>query len=166
MNSNRLTLIAGLSLLIPPVAGFLYGFLHANDQTATIFYPVPGLVLLPLFLIGPFAMLVPMVFFFVWNPELFNGDAKIPKRTYVLLAVATLLSPLWFIVGWRDGIVVQGARYNYSVCAINVAWILFLWLMFVRNRKAEPSFKMNLLLHWLLFVWLAWHAFPFFGEIT
>ena len=166
INTNRLTLIAGLSLLIPPVVGFLYCFLYAKDQTTTIFYPVPTLVLLPGLFIGPLAAAVPMIAFWVWNAGLFDGGSVVPKRSHVLLVAATVLSVLWFIVGWRDGIVAQGPRYNYSVCAINVAWILFLWLMFVRNRKAEPSFKMNLLLHWLLFVWLAWHAFPFFGEIT
>jgi len=107
-----------------------------------------------------------MVVFFVWNPGLFNGDSIVPKRSYVLLIVTTVLNTLWFIGGWRDGVAVQGARYSYSVCAINVVWILLLWFMFIRNRKAEPSFKMNLLLHCFLFAWLAWYAFPFFGEIT
>lgn len=101
-------------------------------------------------------MFVPMVFFFVWNPGLFNGDAKTPKRTYGLLTGATLLSPLWFVGGWRDRIIVQGLRYYYSECAINTVWIIILCSMFIRNWKAEPSFKANLLLHWLLVVWLAW----------
>jgi hypothetical protein len=166
MRSNRWTLIAGFSLLIPPVFGLLYGLLFANDVTTTALYPIPALVLLPGFLAGPLAVVVPMVVFFVWNPGLFNGDSIVPKRSYVLLIVTTVLNTLWFIGGWRDGVAVQGARYNYSVCAINVVWILLLWFMFIRNRKAEPSFKMNLLLHWFLFAWLAWYAFPFFGEIT
>jgi hypothetical protein len=165
MKSDRLTLFAGLSLLLQPLFGFLYGAL-VPETTSSLVYPVPGLVLLPLFFIGPFAWLVPMVFFFVWNPGLFNGDAKTPKRTHVLLAVATLLSPLWFAGGWRDGIVVQGPRYNLFVLGINIVWVTVLWFMFVRNWKTEPSFKLNLLLHWLLFFWLAWYAFPFFGEIT
>ena len=111
-------------------------------------------------------MVVPMVFFFVWNPGLFNGDTKTPKRTYILLVVTTLLSVLWFVLGWRDGIVMQGPRYNFSVLGVNIVWITVLWFMFVRNWKTEPSFKVNLLLHWLLFFWLAWYAFPFFGEMT
>lgn len=166
MKSDRLTLIAGLSLLIPPILGLFFGFLYARDQTTTVFYPIPVLYLLPAFLVGPFAVAVPMVLFFVWNPGLFNGDSKIPKRSYILLLIATVLSALWFVGGWRDGIIVQGPRYNYSVCAINIVWITILWLMFIRNRKAEPSFKANLLVHWILFAWLAWYAFPFFGEIT
>jgi hypothetical protein len=130
-----------------------------------VLYPVFGLVFLLLFFIGRWAFFVPMVFFFVWNHGLFNGDARIPKRTYVLLIVATLLSPLWFVVNWSDGAAVQGLRYNFSMLGINIAWITALWFMFARYRKTEPSFKVNLLLHWLLFLWLAWYAFPFFGEM-
>jgi len=72
MRSNRWTLIAGLSLLIPPVFGLLYGLLFANDITTTALYPVPGSVLLPGLLVGPVAAVVSMVVFFVWNPGLFG----------------------------------------------------------------------------------------------
>jgi hypothetical protein len=111
------------------------------------------------------AVAVPMVLFFVWNPELFQGDAAVPRRSYVLLIAATLLSALWFVVGWKDGLAMQGPKYNYSVCAVNVVWIASLWLLFARSRRATPSFKMNLLFHWMLFAWFAWYAFPFFGEM-
>jgi hypothetical protein len=90
---------------------------------------------------------------------------KFTKRTYVLLAIATLLSPLWFVVGWRDGVIMQGLRYNFSVLGINIVWITVLWFMFISYKKIDSSFKVNLLLHWLLFIWLAWFAFPFFGEM-
>ncbi len=130
-----------------------------------MFYPFPALVLIPAFFgLRWAAVAVPMVLFFVWNAGLFNGDARVPKRSYVLLIVATLVNALWFIVGWKDGLAIQGARYNYSVCMINIAWITVLWVMFARSRKAEASFKMNLLFHWMFFAWLAWYAFPFFGE--
>jgi hypothetical protein len=116
MKSSRLTLIAGLSLLIPVVAGLLSTLFSGQGETS-IFYPLPGLVFWPsLLLLGPAAVAVSMVLFFVWNPGLF------------------------------------------------VAWIIVLWAMFGRNWKAESSFKVNLLVQWLLFAWLAWYAFPFFGE--
>ncbi len=59
----------------------------------------------------------------------------------------------------------QGARYTHVVCAVNIAWIVVLWTMFVFVRNSKPTFRMNLLLHWTLFMWLAWYAFPFFGEL-
>jgi hypothetical protein len=164
IKNDRLTLLAGLSLLIPPVIGVLHGIFFAPNESTSLVYPIPGLVLLPMFFIGPLAMLVPMVFFFIWNPGLFNGDARIPKRSYVLLVVATLLSPLWFVVCWKDGAIVQGLGYNFSLVGINAVWIAILWFIVARSWKAVPSFRVNLLFHWLLFAWLAWCAFPFFGE--
>ena len=161
MKSDRLTLLAGLSLLVPVL------FWLFSREGPTLLYPFPGLVLMPaLFGLRWAAAAVPMVLFFVWNPGLFKGDAEAPKRSYVLLIVATLVNVLWFVVGWKDGLAVQGARYNYSVCAVNIVWVASLWMMFARSRKTVPSFKTNLLLHWMLFAWLAWYAFPFFGEFT
>jgi hypothetical protein len=157
MKSIGLTLLAGLSLLLPPLF-----FLKEQD---TIFYPHPGLVLMALFSgLRWAAFAVPTLLFFVWNPGLFRGDAEVPMRSYALLIVATLVNALWFVVGWKVGLAIQGARYNYSVCMINIAWIALLSVMFARSWKAGPSFKMNLLVHWMLFAWLAWYAFPFFGE--
>jgi hypothetical protein len=159
MKSNRLTSLAGVSLLTPVFFWLL------SSKGPTVLYPFPALVLVPgLFHLRWAAVAVPMVLFFVWNPGLFRGDVKVPKRSYVLLMVTTLMSILWFVVGWRDGLAVQGAPYNYSVCTINIVWIALLWVMFAHSRKAEPSFRTNLLLHWILFAWFAWYAFPFFGE--
>jgi hypothetical protein len=157
MKSNGLTLLAGLSLLLPA--------LFILKQEDTIFYPHPGLVLIPMFFgLRWAAFAVPTLLFFVWNPGLFRGDAEIPRRSYVLLIVATLVNALWFIVGWKDGLAVQGAGYSYSVCMVNMVWVALLSVMFARSLKAGPSFKRNLLVHWMLFAWLAWYAFPFFGE--
>jgi hypothetical protein len=161
MKSNLFTLLAGLSLLVPILFWLVPG------EGPTVFYPFPAFMFIPaLFGLRQAAVAIPMVLFFVWNPGLFQGDAAVPKRSYVLPIAATLLSPLWFVVGWKDGLAVQGPKYNYSVCAVNVVWIALLWLLFARGRRAEPSFKMNLLFHWMLFAWFAWYAFPFLGEMT
>jgi hypothetical protein len=157
MKSNGLTLLAGLSLLLPALFFF-------NGQDS-ILYPHPCLVLVPMFFgLRWAAFAVPTLLFFVWNPGLFRGDAEIPKRSYVLLLVATVVNALWFVLGWNDGLAVQGARYTYAVCMVNFALVVLLIVIFARCWKAEPSFKVNLLVHWLLFVWLAWYALPFFGE--
>jgi len=157
MKSNGLTLLAGLSLLLPALFYF-----KGEDA---ILYPHPCLVLVPMFFgLRWAAIAVPTLLFFVWNPGLFRGDAEVPKRSYLLLLIATVVNVLWFVVGWKDGLAVQGSRYTYAVCIINFASVALLIVIFARCWKAESSFKMNLLVHWLLFVWLAWYAFPFFGE--
>jgi hypothetical protein len=109
------------------------------------------------------AQFVPVLFFFAWNPRLFSGAARVPKRSYVLFAVATVLTVLYFRSGLSDGIGYQGPKYTYAYLAANVASIALLALIFGRNWNREPSFRTNLLLHWSLFAWLAWFAFPFVG---
>jgi hypothetical protein len=161
---DRLTLIAGMSLLIPPLCGMLYGILKPTN-TAPVFYPGPVFVLLASLLMGPAAVFVPMIAFCLWNRGLFNGATKIPRRSDILLALLTVLSVPWFLTGWRDGIDLHGPFYNYFLSVINVAWLASLWILVARSWKAEPSFKFNLLFHWLLFSWLAWFAFPFFGDV-
>ena len=159
MKISSSALLAGFSLLVPAL------FWRYSGNGPTVLYPFPALVLVPaLFGLRQAAVAVPMVSFFMWNPGLLHCDAVVPKRSYVLLVVATVINAFWFVVAWKDGLAIQGAKYNYSVCTINIVWIAVLWVMFVRSLKAQPSFKMNLLLHWMLFAWLAWYAFPCFGE--
>jgi hypothetical protein len=160
MKSEALTLVAGLSLMLPlPFSMF------AKDIPSEL-YPLPVIVAIPALLgLRYAAMAVPMLLFFLWNPALFRGEAKVPKRSYALLATATLLSVPWFVMGWKYGLRFQGSRYNYSVLAINIGWLAGLWTMAVRSRKVEPSFQASLFLHWILFAWLAWYAFPYLGEL-
>jgi hypothetical protein len=159
MKSKLLTIAAGLSLLIPILFWLL------AKEGPTLLYPFPALMFLPSFLLRRAAILVPVLLFFAWNPGLFGGEARVPRRSYILLIVVTGLSVLWFALGWRDGLAVQGARYNYGVGVINALWIMVLWLLSSWSRKGEPSFRTNLVLHWAMFAWLAWYAFPFMGEL-
>ena len=161
MKSNHWTLLAALSLLVPVLFWWYF-----SRQAPSAVYPFPALMFIPALLgLRQLAVAVPVVLFFVWNPGLLTCSPKVPKRSYFLLLVATLLTAPWFAVGWKDGLAMQGAKYNYSVGGVNVVWIATLWIFLARCRKGEPSFKSNLLFHWMLFGWLAWYAFPFFGEM-
>lgn len=162
MNTREswLTAVAGLSLMIP-----LPFMLFSKDMPSEL-YPLPVIVAIPALLgLGYAAAAGPMLFFFLWNPGLFRGEVKVPKRSHILLTIATLLTFMWFFIGWKYGLEFQGRRYNYSVLAINIAWLVGLWAISVRSRKVEPSFRASLLLHWMLFAWLAWYAFPYLGEL-
>jgi len=120
---------------------------------------------IPDFICGPPAVVVPMLFFFLWSPGLFRGDIKVPRRSYVLLAVLTALSGLWFVGGWKLGLEYQGARYTHFVYTVNCVWVVSLWTMFIYSWNRTPSFGANLLLHWTMFAWLSWYAFPYLGEL-
>jgi hypothetical protein len=118
------------------------------------------------FLFSPWlAVFAPVALFFAWNQAMFRGEAKIPRRSWVLLVVATALTVIWFVGGWRYGLEYQGLRHTRFVCAVNVIWLALLWTLFLATRKGPASFKLNLLLHWILFAWLAWYAFPWLGEL-
>jgi hypothetical protein len=134
------------------------GQFHASGPS--LLSPYPALTVLPAFLLGSFrfpsgAVLVPTVVFYSWIPGAFRGDGKIPRRSYALLVAATLLSVLEY----------QGLEYTRTVCIANLVWITCLWALFARNLKKEPNFTINLGLHFVLFAWLAWYAFPYLGEL-
>ena len=112
------------------------------------------------------AQMATALFFFAWNPRLFRGSVDVPKRTYVLFAVVTVLSSINFYSNWNDGLQVQGGPYTFTVLTLNIVCIMGLGTIFVRSRNKEPSFANNLLLHWSLFAWLAWFALPFLGAPT
>jgi|GraSoi2013_100cm_1033763.scaffolds.fasta_scaffold54445_2 hypothetical protein len=160
MKSAWITFAAGLCLLIPAWIGLFpaYG--------PTVLSPLPALTVLSAMAgLAYGAVAVPSLLFFVWNPGLFRGDAKVPKRSYWLLGTAIILSSIWFVVSWKWGLQYQGVRYTYIVCGGNIVWAVFLVGLFAGFRNREVSFKTNLLLHWALFAWLAWYAFPFLGEL-
>jgi drug/metabolite transporter (DMT)-like permease len=158
--SGLATCVAGLSLLIPACIGLFI------SRVPTALGPFPGMTAIPALFLSSraLAIAVPSLLFFVWNPGLFRGESKIPKRSHWLLAVVTILSVVWFTMSWEYGLQYQGARYVYGVCIANVVWIAFLGVMFAK-WKGRSSFRLNLALHWLLFVWLAWYAFPYLGEL-
>jgi hypothetical protein len=164
MKDRLAAVISGLTLLIPAFFGLLI------SKVPTIFCPFPALTVLPAFALSSLhlwsaAVTVPPLLFFLWNPGLFRGERKFPKRSRWLLVAAIALSVIWFIVGRSNGFHYQGARYVYTVALANLAWIGLLSVIFRAYWRREPSFNVNLVFHWLLFAWLAWYAFPYLGEL-
>jgi len=164
------TLVAGISLAIPVWVGLqllsnVVFFIPDTAFTGISWLLIGGLVFgNPRYTTESLAsaQFVPVLLFFAWNPRLFSGATNVPKRSYALFAIATLLTVLYFR-SVSDGIGYQGPKYTYAFLAANVASIALLVFIFVRNWNREPSFRTNLLLHWSLFAWLAWFAFPFLG---
>jgi hypothetical protein len=139
------------------------------DGVPTLRCPFPTLTVIPALFLSTgrltwFAVLVPAGLFFLWNPGLFHGNTVIPKRSWVLLAVLTVLTAVYFVGSWNYGLEYQGRRFTYYICALNAGGLVFLWTAFM-VRGNTPSFVRNLILHWLLFAWLGWYAFPYLGEL-
>jgi hypothetical protein len=162
MKNTLLTLFAGLCLLIPPY-----------------FAPPPGLtspfVLLSILVDGAFSwmrqghvqlliLILPALVFFAWNPRLLSGQARTPRRTYILVVLGVAVGIANLVVSWSYGLRFQGFEYTLFAEAESAACVAVLGVLFFRNWRGEPSFGWNLALHWVFFAWLAWFAFPYLGE--
>jgi hypothetical protein len=164
MNSRLLAIAAGLCLLIPAWIGLF------SSGVPTLYSPLPTLTTLPAFVLSRWhlqslAVLVPSIFFFLWNPGLLlNRRPNVPKRTIALLGLLTLLTIVDFVFEWNDGVRYQGAYHTMAICIINLVWLVVLWWAVIHWWR-QPSFSVNLLSHWFLFAWLAWYAFPYLGEL-
>jgi hypothetical protein len=159
-----ITFVAGLGLLIPAAIGLL------PSGVPTVLSPFPALTVIPALLFSDLhlvyvAVMVPMLLFFAWNPQLFRGEARVPKRSYVLLLVASALSLFDFVISWKWGLHYQSAGYTVVVCLVNILWVGFRGFAFARSWKGTSSFRWSVFVHWMLFAWLAWYAFPWLGEL-
>ena len=130
----------------------------------TVMTPYPVVVLVPLFVIGYPAVLLPPLLFWSWAPQLLAGESRVPRRSLVLLSLLTVLTPIYFVEGWQDGLRYVGPLNLIGVALLNVAVLLLLWVR-LRRAMTQSSFQASLVFHGLLFGWLAWCAFPHLGEL-
>jgi hypothetical protein len=158
------TLFAALALLVSAYIGSL------SSGVPTVFSPFPALTIIPAQLLAQghleyVAALLPSLLFLLWNPQLFREEGKIPKRSYVLFVLVVALSVVDFMTSWKWGLHDQGPQYTAIICSLNIVWAGLLGLAFRRCSKTTPSFRTSLFLHWMLFAWLCWYAFPWLGEL-
>ncbi len=160
-NFTSPTFLAAGALALPA----LVAILRWQNPGDSLLYAWPLLIVLPMFFLSFAGIVVPPIAFLLWCRQLMRGNAKIPRRTYVLFAVLAILDALYLYVAWPDGVAMQGMRYTRSICGINAGWIVALGALFFIFSKRPPSYRTSLFLHWLLFLWLACYAFPFLGEM-
>jgi len=165
MNPRVLIIVAGMSLVLLAWVGLL------SAGVPTLYCPMPTMTIVPAFALSSWslpvqaAVLVPVVLFFLWNPGLIvRQRANLPKRPIGLVGLLSVLAIVDFVFGWKYGSQYQGAHHTIAVGIINVLWLVVLWWAVVRAWR-QPSFRANLLTHWLLFAWLGWYAFPYLGEL-
>ena len=101
--------------------------------------------------------------FLVWSMHLFRGSKTIPRRSFVFLAVISILSVYYFISSWSYGVEYQGLRFTAIITALNLAVACFLLFFGLRSRS-HPSFVRNCLFHLSMFAWLSTIAFPWLGK--
>jgi hypothetical protein len=161
-SARMLTISVGALLVVPAALGLFL------PDVPTIFCPLPILTILPALVFSPLApvvVVIPSLLFFAWNPALFRGVPTPPKRSYMLFGALVALSVVYFVLSWDDGVKYESRSYTQAIALANAIWIALLTVLFVVSRIRKPSFVFNLTLHWLLFAWLAWYAFPYLGEL-
>jgi hypothetical protein len=156
MKPSWITLLAGMGLIVPAMAGLALPW--------SAFVIIPGFFLYSWHLTF-FTLAIPTLLFFAWNPALFRGRNEMPRRTYGLYIALVVLSTAWFVSVWKDGVQFQGKQYTVAVCAFGAIWAAVLGVILWRYRRTNRSFAYNLAVHWALFAWLAWCAFPYLGEL-
>ena len=169
MKKTFLTMLAGLSLMVPPPFA-------APPGLTSPFVLVTILLDIALSWMGQehwfdetghrqaVVLVLPALLFFAWNPRLLWGQVRTPKRTYVLVVLGITLDVANLVASWGPGLRHQGFEFTLFAEAESVVCIVILCVLLFRSWKGEPSFGWNLALHWVFFVWFAWFAFPYLGE--
>jgi divalent metal cation (Fe/Co/Zn/Cd) transporter len=102
--------------------------------------------------------------FLVWSYPLFRGQHRAPLRSVVLAAASVVLSVAFFVYAWIDGMTHQGPVQTIAMAGYNLVSIVVVFWLF-RHNRASPSSGSNLAFHTALFLWLAYCAFPWLGEL-
>ncbi len=150
----------------------LLAWIGISKEVLVPFRPMPLVTVMPAFVLAsppshlPYwlAIFVPAALFFAWNPGLFRGKDQLPKRSWVLLTILTVLSIAYFVSSWANGIEYQGRTYTIVICVANFLWLAALWAILYCSARLS-SFRTNLFFHSALFASLAWYAFPYLGEL-
>jgi hypothetical protein len=161
-----LTLFTALSLVVTTWVGSF------SSGVPTLYCPLPTVIVFPALMLlssgtrlAAMSMsILPAVLFFAWNHSLLTGQPTIPKRTVALIALLGALTIVYFKFLWFDGLQYQGHHHTLTIFLVNLIWLAVIGAS-IAWSIVRPSFYRNLLTHWLLFAWLGWYAFPYFGEL-
>jgi hypothetical protein len=114
------------------------------------------------FLVG---MLPVPLLYVVWSLPLLRRPERVSRRTRIAAVGLVILSFPHFVLLWRHALETRGSGpHATALTLVNALAGVVLLALYRRNTKA-PSYLSNFLFHWVLFAWLAWFAFPWFGEL-
>lgn len=102
--------------------------------------------------------------FALWCWPILRGSPFLPMRSIILLLVALYLSFLAQLAGFGLGGQYRNLNLALLTTFVNGIWWVVLGIMawLASHRPNEAS---NLTFHTALFVWLAWYAVPYLGEL-
>jgi hypothetical protein len=159
---------------------FLAGAASILHGVPVLWSPLPLLVVLPGFfasglpinhpgfpfhyeVLAALASIPISMAYLVWSAFPVSAS-RIPIRSVILFALVVLLSLVFFFGSWSYGVTYQGFFHTCAIATINGAFVLAIALV-LSFHKRSPTYALSLAFHWLLFLWLAWFAFPWLGEL-
>lgn len=106
---------------------------------------------------------IPAIGFIATAYPTIKGSGRTSAVTVASIMIVAVLVTVWFVFGWEYGLRYQGTSAVYVMAALNALMVLgllggSLYLM----RKS--SFWGKIALHAVIWVWVGWYAFPWFGE--
>lgn len=88
----------------------------------------------------------------------------VPRSSRIAFAIVLVLSIAYAVVGWQTTAQYQGlARANMLVVQAILPPLAL--LIVARVMRDNVTFLRSIVLHWIGFAWLAWSAFPWYGEM-
>ncbi len=140
--------------------------ISTSTRIQTTLSPRPLLSIFPLYFGFPLrgsAIMIGAFLLYAW-PITRSSRGPIPIRATSLLSLASLLSIGWLITTWRDGLGYHGPAHIVAIACINAIVIGTLWWLWACNHR-NGSFSFRMTFATLLFYWLFWYAFPWFGPM-
>jgi hypothetical protein len=138
-----------------------------GDGSPTLNSPWSLLLTIPAFLGVPIllaALFFGGLFYFACR-RVVSDRPRLPKRTPLILALATIACAVYFAISWSAGTEYQGKPFLYGCAFINTIAVLGLFSMWAINRWTAVPYS-AIAYYFALFVWLGTYAFPYFGEGT
>ena len=148
--------VAGISLLVP-------GLLIAAARVPKVWAPFPVIWVIAVGILGPLALLLPSIGFWISGIGLFKAADRIPLWLTIVIGAVGVLHAAHLASGWNLGLEYQGRAHTVSVITFS-ALVYGVVLGTVLASRRRRSFMLNFLAQWSFWFWLAWLSFPYLGE--
>jgi len=101
--------------------------------------------------------------YLLWSFVFVKPPYRIPVPASVFALIFVFLSVAYYITAYRYGVEYQGEQHTHAMYAYNAIFVLGLGVVYWLNAR-KPSLYSSAGFSVLLFIWLAWVAFPWLGE--
>jgi hypothetical protein len=102
--------------------------------------------------------------FWQWCRPLGRTGSVYPRRTVVAGIVAVVLSATYYVSQWSYGLEYQGLGFMIACLSASAMFLGTIAIAWYRYRPTG-AWLPGLVLHWMLFAWICFLAFPWLGEM-